>query len=246
MICLENEHKESKSGIPVICFLMYFYCMEQPQIDHWRNLFINWLNTNWAQDDKAHDLHHLHRVWRNCKKIANEEHDHADMLVLLTAAYFHDLVSLPKSDPDRNKSSWFSAEKTVGLLSNKFSNFPAELLPAVHHAIHAHSFSANVQTTSLEAAILQDADRMEALGAMGIARLFYTAGLMGSNLYNADDPAAKHRILNDSSFALDHIDVKLLKLPATMKTVSGRRMAETEAAYILDFKTKMLKEITED
>jgi uncharacterized protein len=131
-------------------------------------------------------------------------------------------------------------------LTNEFSNFPAELLPAVHHAIHAHSFSANVQTNSHEAAILQDADRMEALGAMGIARLFYTAGLMGSSLYNADDPDAKQRILNDSSFALDHIDAKLLKLPATMKTSSGRKMAEREAAYILDFKSKMLKEITGD
>jgi uncharacterized protein len=73
--------------------------MEQLQIEYWRDLFINWLNKNWAQDDKAHDLHHLHRVWRNCKKIAAEEKEQANILVLLTAAYFHDLVSLPKSDP---------------------------------------------------------------------------------------------------------------------------------------------------
>ena len=196
------------------------------------------------QEDKSHDIHHLHRVWRNAKKLWQEEGSSADLLVILTAAYFHDLVTVPKSDPLRNKASWLSAEKTIDLMTNTFEGFPLEKLPAIHHAIHAHSFSANIPTATPEAEILQDADRMEALGAMGIARLFYTAGLMKSSLYSIEDPEGRHRQLNDNAYALDHIEAKLLKLPGTMKTASGKQMAEKEAAFIRDFRKKFLEEIT--
>lgn len=217
--------------------------MNNHQIDFWRNQFIHWLEEHWIHDDKAHDIHHLHRVWRNCKKMMSEEGTAADPLVLLAASYFHDLITLPKSHPERQKASWQSADNTVQLLENEFPDFPHEKLAGIHHAIHAHSFSANIPTNSLEAEILQDADRMEALGAMGIARLFYTAGMMKSSLYHSTDPSASHRMLDDNSYALDHIEAKLLKLPLTMKTSAGRRMAEKEAAFILDFKNKMLEEI---
>jgi uncharacterized protein len=214
------------------------------ELELWRSRFIQWLEEHWLQEDKSHDIHHLHRVWRNAKILWQEEGSSADLLVILTASYFHDLVTVPKSDPLRNKASWMSAEKTIELLSNTFEGFPLEKLTAVHHAIHAHSFSANIPTSTLEAEILQDADRMEALGAMGIARLFYTAGLMKSSLYHIEDPEGKNRPLNDNAYALDHIEAKLLKLPGTMKTASGKRMAEKEAAFIRDFRKKFLEEIT--
>jgi uncharacterized protein len=217
--------------------------MENYSLDYWRTRFIQWLEQYWIQEDKSHDIQHLHRVWRNAEKLWKEEGSAADLLVLLTAAYFHDLVTVPKSDPLRQKASWFSAEKTIELLTNEFEGFPREKFPAIHHAIHAHSFSANVPTSTPEAKILQDADRMEALGAMGIARLFYTAGLMKSSLYNIEDPEAKNRLLNDNVYALDHIDAKLLTLPGTMKTSAGKQMAEKEATYIRDFRKKFLEEI---
>ncbi len=217
--------------------------MEHNDIFFWRQQFIQWLEEHWIQDDKSHDIHHLHRVWRNCQRLWSAEGASADLLVLLASAYFHDLVTIPKSDPDRKKASWLSAEKTISILQKNFSSFPSEKLPAIHHAIHAHSFSANISTTSPEAEILQDADRMEALGAMGIARLFYTAGLMKSSLYHTSDPEAKNRPLDDNAYAMDHIDAKLLLLPQTMKTISGKKMAEREAAYIKDFKTKFIDEI---
>jgi uncharacterized protein len=218
--------------------------MENYSLDFWRARFIQWLEQHWIQEDKSHDIHHLHRVWRNAEKLWKEEGASADLLVLLTAVYFHDLVTVPKSDPLRQKASWLSAEKTIGLLTSEFASFPQEKLPAVHHAIHAHSFSANIPASTAEAEILQDADRMEALGAMGIARLFYTAGLMKSALYNIEDPEGKNRMLNDNMYALDHIDAKLLKLPGTMKTAAGKEMAENEAAFIQAFRKKFLEEIT--
>jgi len=218
--------------------------MESNPLEFWRAQFIQWLEQHWIQEDKSHDIHHLHRVWRNAEKLWKEEGSAADLLVLLAAAYFHDLVTVPKSDPLRQKASLLSAEKTIDLLMKQFIHFPQEKLPAIHHAIHAHSFSANIPTSTPEAEILQDADRMEALGAMGIARLFYTAGLMKSSLYNIEDPEGKNRLLNDSIYALDHIDAKLLTLPGTMKTAAGKQMADKEASFIRDFKQKFLEEIT--
>ena len=218
--------------------------MDNNQVDFWHNQFIQWLEEHWVQDDKSHDIHHLHRVWRNCKILSVEEGSKTDPLVLLAASYFHDLVTIPKSNPDRQKASWLSAEKTISVLKNDFPGFPPVKLPGIHHAIHAHSFSANIPTNSKEAEILQDADRMEALGAMGIARLFYTAGRMKSSLYHTKDPEGKHRELDDTTYALDHIEAKLLKLPQTMKTIPGKRMAEKEASFIMDFRKKFLEEIS--
>jgi uncharacterized protein len=212
------------------------------EVGPWQQRFVEYLHSNWETDDGAHDLHHLHRVWRTCQKLNRDEGEPADKLVLLAACYFHDYVTLPKNDPARHQASSISANAVAALLSRDFPDFPADKIPEVHHAIHAHSFSAGVQVQSIEASILQDADRMEALGAIGIARLFYTAGKMGSNLFDPEDVLAEKRDLDDRRFALDHIEIKLLKLPSMMNTAAGRKMAEDEAQYLCDFRVKMAKE----
>lgn len=211
--------------------------------EFWRTQFVDFLQKHWATGDGAHDLHHLHRVWQYATSIADKEGGSIERLVLLCAAYFHDFIALPKDHPERAASSRMSADKALEILRTTFPAFPPDLYPAVHHAIHAHSFSANIPTQTPEAAILQDADRMEALGALGIARLFYTAGRMNGNLFDPEDPLAEKRPLNDKLFALDHIEVKLLTLPATMKTTAGKEMAEERAAYITAFRSRLLSEI---
>ena len=163
----------------------------------------------------------------------------ADLLTLLTAAYFHDLVSLPKNHPDRSKSSLMSAEQTETLIKSEFTDFPMELLDGVKHAIHAHSFSANVAPTTLEAKILQDADRMEALGAIGIARTFYVSGQMSRAMFHPDDPLGEQRELDDTEYALDHFQLKLLKLPELFKTTTGRQMAEEKVAFVREFMLRL-------
>jgi uncharacterized protein len=95
----------------------------------------------------------------------------ADRLVILTACYFHDIVSLAKNHPERSRSSAMAAEKTLAILQSAFPDFPAERYAAVLHAIEAHSFSAAIAPQSEEAKIVQDADRLEALGAIGLARV---------------------------------------------------------------------------
>jgi uncharacterized protein len=114
--------------------------------------------------DAAHDISHFRRVWATAQQLA--EDTDADRLVILTACYFHDIVSLAKNHPERNRSSAMAAEKTLAILQSAFPDFPAERYAAVLHAIEAHSFSAAIAPQSEEAKIVQDADRLEALGAM--------------------------------------------------------------------------------
>lgn len=212
--------------------------MKLEQLNAWEGRFAAW----WQQrpvEDGAHDLAHFRRVWHSAKYIAEHETEPANQLTLLTAAYFHDLVSLPKDHPDRSKSSLMSAEQMETLLKNEFPDFPMELLEGVKHAIHAHSFSANVTATTIEAKILQDADRMEALGAIGIARTFYVSGQMSRAMFHPDDPLGEHRELNDTEYALDHFQLKLLKLPELFKTITGRKMAEEKVEFVREFMLRL-------
>jgi uncharacterized protein len=196
--------------------------------------------------DGAHDLGHFRRVWKAAAEINREEGGPADELILLAAAYFHDIVSLPKNDPRRGESSLLSAEEAGRLLAEVFSDFPAEKIGGVRHAIHAHSFSAGIVPETPEARILQDADRLEAMGAIGVARVFYVAGQLGGQLFDAEDPLAEARELDDRRFALDHFAVKLLKLPATMHTAAARRHGEQHAAWMRLFIQKLCSEIGGD
>ena len=116
-------------------------------------------------------------------------------------------------------------------------------LPAVAHAITAHSFSAAIPPETAEARVLQDADRLEALGAIGIARMFHVAGAMQGGLFDADDPMALRRPLDDRRFALDHLQVKLFPIVETMRTAAGREMALERADWMASFRTRLLGEI---
>jgi uncharacterized protein len=190
--------------------------------------------------DGAHDLGHLDRVWKSCRLIALDEPG-ADADVLAAAAYFHDAVNLPKDSPDRAQASRLSADLAVRELAAM--GFDAGRMAAVHHAIAAHSFSAGIAPETIEARILQDADRLEALGAIGLARMFLIAGQMGGALFHAADPLAMERALDDRRYALDHLDVKLFPVAAAMQTATGRRMAEERAEWMESFRTRLLHEI---
>lgn len=209
--------------------------MQDQDTSGWEIRFVNYLIAHTDTKDGSHDLGHFQRVWKAAQYIDREEGCVADPLILLTASYFHDLVSLPKNSPERSAASRLSAERTVMLLRDVFTDFPPEKIEGVRHAIHAHSFSAQVTPLTIEARILQDADRMEALGAIGLARVFYTAGQLSQRLFDAEDPLAQERMPNDSQYSLDHFQVKLFKLPALMNTVTGRRLAEEKAEYLRQF-----------
>jgi uncharacterized protein len=215
-------------------------------LDRWEREFAAYLQSAGDWKDGSHDPGHFQRVWRTARYINREEGEPADELILLAAAYFHDLVSLPKNHPERASSSRLSAERTVLLVQERWPHFPQEKIEGVRHAIHAHSFSAGVAAETAEAKILQDADRMEALGAIGLARVWYTAGQLNQPLFDAEDPLAERRPANDQRYSLDHFQVKLLKLPAMMNTATGRRLAEGHAAYLREFLARIGREILGD
>lgn len=173
--------------------------------------------------DGSHDLGHARRVWRLSQDIADAMDAPADRLVLLAASYLHDIVSLEKNDPRRAEASRLAAGEARRILTAL--DFPLEKLDAVAHAIEAHSFSANIAPKTIEAEILQDADRMETLGAIGLARIFYVGGRIGTQLFDADDPLARNRPLDDLRFSLDHFQSKILRLPERMNTTPGRVIA---------------------
>lgn len=207
-------------------------------LDHWQPRLVA-LASAGHDDDGAHDTNHLHRVWRNAT-ILLAEHAEADALVVLAACYLHDLVNLPKNSPDRHLASRRAAE----LASRELAalDFPADRLDAVAHAIESHSFSAALPARTIEAQIVQDADRLDALGAVGLARLFYIAGRMGSSLAHGADPLARTRDGDDRAYALDHIDTKLAKLPATMQTAAGRRLGHERLQELLAFRDRFVGE----
>ena len=207
----------------------------------WQQRFEHWILTHHTQDDAAHDLSHFRRVWATAIQLAAGEE--VDRLVLLTACYFHDIVSLPKNHPERSRSSMMAAEKTLAILQSSFADFPVERYPAVSHAIEAHSFSAAIPPRTLEAKIVQDADRLESLGAIGLARVFAVAGALNTILFDAADPFADQRALDDRKYALDHFQCKLLRLPESMQTVRGRAMAEHNARFLVEFMAKLSAEL---
>jgi uncharacterized protein len=215
------------------------------ELDTWRDR-LRALAAQLADDDGAHDASHLDRVWRNAQAImAGQQADdgaQADVLAVLAACYLHDLVNVAKNDPRRAHASRLSAELARTELQRL--GFPADRLDGVAHAIEAHSFSAAIPATTLEARIVQDADRLDGLGAVGLARMFYIAGRMGSGLAHGSDPLGKHRALDDQAYSLDHIPVKLARLPGMMQTAAGRRLGEQRLAMLEDFRTVFADEWT--
>ncbi|MDX6020020.1 phosphohydrolase [Scandinavium sp. V105_16] len=213
-------------------------------VQSWQHRFEDWLMQHHNDDDAAHDISHFRRVWATAQRLSQAEQ--TDERVILAACYFHDIVSLPKNHPERRRSSVLAAQKTLTILRDDFPDFPEGLYSAVAHAIEAHSHSANIAPRTREAKIVQDADRLESLGAIGLARVFVVAGKMNVALFDAEDPFADSRPLNDMRYALDHFQNKLLRLPATMQTAQGRALAEHNARYLVQFMAKISAELQGD
>ncbi|GAB5536190.1 MAG: HD domain-containing protein [Rubricoccaceae bacterium] len=191
--------------------------------------------------DAAHDIAHIRRVVRWSRQLAETEG--ADLSIVIPAAWLHDCVTMPKNHPDRSRASTVAAEAASSWLDAQ--SFPADRIPEVAHAIEAHSFSAGIPPRTVEAKVVQDADRLDALGAIGIARCYATAGAMGSRLVHPDDPVPtgdSGRQLDDRRYATDHFVTKLLTLPATMQTVAGRTEAEHRAGVIRQFMGELARE----
>ena len=194
---------------------------------------------NDASDDGAHDTSHLQRVWKNAAAIQAEEGGDAE--VLFAATLLHDCVAVEKDSPLRSQASRLAADKARPLLASL--SWPADKIAATAHAIEAHSFSAKITPLTIEAKSLQDADRLDAIGMVGVARCFYVAGRMGSALYDPADPHAVRRALDDTRYAIDHFQTKLLTLAAGFQTTTGARLAKLRHQKLERFLAEFADEI---
>ncbi len=180
--------------------------------------------------DAAHDLGHLLRVTLWTVRIGGEE---VVVREAIAAGLLHDYVNVPKNSPDRARASELCAEAAAPILAGE--GFAPEAVARVAEAIRDHSFSRGATPTHPLGAALQDADRLEALGAIGIARTFATGQRMGAKFFHEDDPFAQDRDLDDIAFSVDHFYKKLLGLPDTMLTNAGQAEGRKRAKLLSEF-----------
>lgn len=194
---------------------------------------------HYGSDDPAHDWPHIGRVAATAKKLALGQNFQLECI--LAGVYCHDLVNLPKNHTDRSRASELAADMAAPLLRE--SGFSDDEVRLIRSCIIEHSFSKGLKPSSPESAIVQDSDRLDSLGAIGILRCASVNTLMKSKYYDPFDPFAESRELDDNSFMVDHYFVKLFKLPELMMTEAGKKEGFMRVEYMKNFLAILSKEI---
>ena len=188
-----------------------------------------------AKNDPSHDFEHVMRVYRNAEKICKTENGNKKLV--LSAVLLHDIIKIKT----RKNSSTKSAKLSKKIL--KENNFLNDEIKIISDAIKQHSFSKGKIPSTPEGKILQDADRLDAIGAIGLARVFSFSGSNNRPFYDPDDPFSKNRILNDNRWALDHFYAKLLTLEKKMNTKTGKILAKKRTKILENFLKELKTEI---
>jgi uncharacterized protein len=191
------------------------------------------------KNDPAHDINHVMRVYKNAQKLCKKEK--ANEKLVLSAVLLHDIISYPKSDKRSKSSSLKSANEAKKIL--KKLDFTEKEIQIVSDSICDHSFSRGKTPQTLEGKILQDADRLDAIGAIGIARVFAVGGYENRPFYNIEDPFCKTRNPNDKIWTLDHFYKKLLKLESLMNTKSAKIEAKKRTKVLNFFLSELKNEL---
>lgn len=189
--------------------------------------------------DPGHDWNHILRVVGNCLKLAKDTS--ADLETLIPAALLHDVINVPKNHPDRLIASQKAASEADGIL--RLAGFSAEEISRIQVVITEHSYSLGKKPTCIESAILQDADRLDALGAIGIMRMTTCGAKMGSKYYCTEEPFVKSRELDDKKFTMDHLYVKLFKLVEGFNTPQAKQEGLARAQFMEKFVDQLKAEI---
>jgi uncharacterized protein len=190
----------------------------------------------------AHDFQHILRVYKNAEMISRQE-DGVDLDIVLAAALLHDLVVYPKGSSKTINSADDSADVAKKILF-EYKKYPIEKIEKVADTIRTHSYSKKLIPSTLEGKILQDADRLDAIGAIGIARTFSVGGSENRSLYNPADPFCEsERRLDDAQWTLDHIKKKLMILKNSMHTKTAKKLAEQRTEFMELFLNQLRKEL---
>lgn len=181
--------------------------------------------------DSAHDLQHVGRVLSNADKLLATEGGRAH--IVRTAVLLHELFNYPKGHPSSHLSGDVCADLAEGVLRE--NGFPEADIPLVATCIREHSFSKRIVPDTLEGKLVQDADRLDAIGAIGIARCFATCEQMGRPFYDPADPFCTNRPPDDKQWGVDHFYRKLLRLQDGMHTATAHSMAVERTRFMERF-----------
>ncbi len=204
----------------------------------WEPLFERFLSDQ-PGSDAGHGLVHVRRVVATATRLCVSESARGE--IVLPAAWLHDCVHVAKDSTERASASRVAAARAVEFLAE--AGYPSGCLPDIRHAIEAHSFSAGIAPRTIEARIVQDADRLDALGAIGIARCIAVGAALGRPIYQSDDPFCAARAPDDAGASVDHFYTKLLKLADTMQTEAGRREARRRSDFMQGYLDQLRSEI---
>jgi uncharacterized protein len=187
----------------------------------------------------SHDWEHTERVYRLCMHIG--EIEGADLEALAIAAFLHDIG---RTHQDKAKGGICHAEKGGEIAREILERYPIpeEKKENIIHCILTHRFRNNHVPQTLEAKVLFDADKLDAIGAVGIARAYLFAGEVGAVLHNghADPELTKPYSINDTGYR--EYRVKLSRIKDRMLTSEGKRMAKERHAFMEAFFERFLKE----
>jgi uncharacterized protein len=193
-------------------------------------------------NEPAHDFFHVQRVVTNAKAIASGEDVGAEVLAAAaTAALLHELFTLPKNHPDSSRAGDRCAEKARELL--EMEGAPSWLIAPACAAIRDHSFSKGVVPEAPASRVLQDADRLDALGAIGLARMWATCADMKRPFYSPEDPFCATRPPDDKLWGLDHVYRKLLAIPDRLHTETAKTMAAERVLFLNVYLDQLRREI---
>ncbi len=199
---------------------------------------------HYDEHDAAHDFDHVLRVWELAQRLGPAEG--ADMEILQGAALLHD-VGRPEQSRTGRCHAEVGAERARVILAGQ----PAAKVAAVAQAIAEHRFRGDRHPTSVEARVLYDADKLDALGAVGVARAYAAGGVRGQRLWAEVSAAYAARSPlegRDDLDAKEHTPVheylfKLSKLPERMCTAAGSEMARERQAVMAAFFARLEREV---
>ena len=192
-----------------------------------------------SKEDPAHDINHALRVLKNAEEIALIEG--GDLEVIVPAALLHDAVVYPKHSEKSKDSARDSAIVARKILEDL--NYDEKIILRVEEAIIEHSFSNGIKPNKIESKILQDADKLEITGVIGIMRTFCYTGIMKREFYNNEDPFCESREPNSLAYALDLFFNRLLIAKDRMNTETARIIAEERTKVLQEFLEHAKKEI---
>jgi len=184
-----------------------------------------------------HDKSHVQRVYNLALKIA--EGEKADLDIVKAAVLLHDIARALEDEGKIEDHAAVSARMAKKILENV--DFPKQKAVEVAHCIEAHRFRKGKRAETLEARILQDADRLDILGAIGIARVFVRGGWGNMPIYDPSIPPKK-RYDGRSLTSVNHLYEKILKVKDTMNTKTAREIAEERHAFVREFLERLLRE----